>query len=37
LVEAHGGRIWAESRPTGGLIIHFYLPIAELSQSEVLA
>jgi signal transduction histidine kinase len=28
LVEAHGGRIWAENRPEGGARISFTLPIA---------
>ena len=28
LVEAHGGRIWAESRPGGGARVAFTLPIA---------
>jgi two-component system sensor histidine kinase KdpD len=27
IVELHGGRIWAENRPTGGAAIHFTLPI----------
>jgi two-component system, OmpR family, sensor histidine kinase KdpD len=26
LVEAHGGRIWAENRPSGGARIAFTLP-----------
>jgi signal transduction histidine kinase len=26
LVEAHGGRIWAESRPGGGARVSFTLP-----------
>ena len=26
LVEAHGGRIWAENRPPGGACISFTLP-----------
>ncbi len=29
IVEAHGGRIWAENRHDGGTIISFTLPIAE--------
>ena len=28
LVEAHGGRIWAENRPQGGACISFTLPVA---------
>jgi two-component system sensor histidine kinase KdpD len=27
LIEAHGGRIWAENRPEGGAIFRFTLPI----------
>jgi signal transduction histidine kinase len=26
LVEAHGGRIWAENRPQGGACVSFTLP-----------
>jgi two-component system, sensor histidine kinase and response regulator len=26
IVERHGGMIWAESGPTGGLVVHFELP-----------
>lgn len=29
LVEAHGGRIWAESRPSGGARFVFNLPLSE--------
>jgi two-component system sensor histidine kinase KdpD len=29
IIGAHGGRIWAENRPGGGLVFHFTLPLAE--------
>lgn len=28
IIEAHGGRIWAEPQPGGGAVFHFTLPIA---------
>ncbi|GCE02810.1 ATP-binding protein [Dictyobacter aurantiacus] len=30
LIEAHGGRIWAENRPGGGAIFRFTLPLAHI-------
>jgi two-component system, OmpR family, sensor histidine kinase KdpD len=27
IIEAHGGRIWAENRPDGGILITFALPV----------
>jgi two-component system sensor kinase FixL len=29
IVEAHGGRLWAEPNPAGGTIFHFTLPLAQ--------
>jgi signal transduction histidine kinase len=37
LVEAHGGRIWAENRPTGGARVSFTLPTARLRGPSVAA
>jgi signal transduction histidine kinase len=28
IVEAHGGRIWAENAPSGGAVFHVALPLA---------
>jgi two-component system sensor histidine kinase KdpD len=28
IIEAHGGRIWAENRPGGGAVFLFQLPAA---------
>jgi two-component system sensor histidine kinase KdpD len=28
IVTAHGGRIWAEARPGGGMLMHFTLPLS---------
>jgi signal transduction histidine kinase len=30
ITEAHGGKIWAENEPKGGLAIHFTLPLTSL-------
>jgi signal transduction histidine kinase len=37
LVEAHGGRIWAENRPQGGARISFTLPAATRSAIRAAA
>jgi two-component system sensor histidine kinase KdpD len=29
IIRAHGGRIWAENRPGGGVAIRFTLPAKE--------
>ena len=29
VIEAHGGRIWAENRPGGGAVFRFTLPLGE--------
>jgi len=34
LVEAHGGKIWAESRLGGGLIVTVTLPCNELERID---
>jgi two-component system sensor histidine kinase KdpD len=34
IVEAHGGRCWAENRPRGGLELVFTLPLANGSPAE---
>jgi len=31
IVEAHGGRLWAEAGPEGGTVFHMVLPVAEES------
>ena len=34
LVEAHGGRIWAENREGGGAVLRFTLPLLKKRESE---
>jgi two-component system sensor kinase FixL len=34
IIEAHGGRLWAEPNPSGGTIFRFNLPIARDGQDE---
>ena len=31
IVEAHGGRMWAENRPGGGAVVRFTLPLTGTS------
>jgi two-component system sensor histidine kinase KdpD len=35
LIEAHGGRIWAENRPEGGAIFRFTLPLDKLEEGQL--
>jgi signal transduction histidine kinase len=35
IVEAHYGRIWAESNPKGGTIFSFTLPLAKTDAGSV--
>ena len=34
IVEAHGGRIWAESPEEGGAVLQFILPVEEGRRHE---
>ncbi|HHY95233.1 MAG TPA: GAF domain-containing protein, partial [Firmicutes bacterium] len=36
IVEAHGGKIWAEARPGGGSVFNFSLPFTEPPRAEPL-
>jgi two-component system sensor histidine kinase KdpD len=32
IIEAHGGRLWAENNDSGGAVFHFMLPIKAPSE-----
>jgi signal transduction histidine kinase len=32
IIEAHGGRLWAENNESGGAVFHFMLPIKAPSE-----
>ena len=34
IIEAHGGRLWAEEAPVAGTIFRFTLPVAAAVQPE---
>ncbi|TCP97162.1 PAS/PAC sensor signal transduction histidine kinase [Sphingomonas sp. PP-F2F-A104-K0414] len=34
IVEAHGGRIWADGVPSGGTAFHFTVPLATLQEGD---
>ena len=34
IIEAHGGRLWAENRSEGGAAFRFTVPIADESAAE---
>ncbi|MCL4788662.1 MAG: ATPase [Verrucomicrobia bacterium] len=34
IVDAHGGRLWAENHSEGGAVFHFELPVAEVARGE---
>ncbi len=35
IIEGHGGRIWAEARPSGGTLFHFTVPLAATENIDV--
>jgi hypothetical protein len=36
IVEAHGGRIWAEGKPNAGAVFYFTLPTAPMTEQFLL-
>ncbi len=34
IIEAHGGRLWAEDNPAGGVVMHVALPLAENADEQ---
>ena len=36
IVEAHGGRIWAENRPGGGTLIKLALPLGKPENNQIM-
>jgi len=36
IIEAHGGRLWAENNPAAGATFRFTLPVGEVSRDEYL-
>ena len=34
IIEAHGGKIWTEESPLGGVAFHFTLPEAEIEDDD---
>jgi Osmosensitive K+ channel histidine kinase len=35
LIDAHGGKIWAENRPEGGAVFRFTLPLTQIEEGQL--